>query len=402
MTHEIITAEHVEIIRRSEVPSLMDRIRSSWKSKNLIVRVRRLLEIDPSSACQRMFNATIHDLREKIVVAGIDIAKEAALQSKLPPVTSAEDLEHYPTAKLIDLAYKIGFFSRPEWRRISRCYEIRRDLEHEDNEYEAGIEDCVYIFETCINVVLARDPVQLLRVTDVKEIVEESTPAIPNETLLSEFHTAPSPRQEEILKFLMNVALDKTQSDIVQQNAFNFIERLSPLIHNTVRLNLAKYFQDKIGRTTLNRRQALVACATGLLSYLKQTQVIDFFEDVYKNMLKVGTNWDAYDKHSDVIRAFTEVGGFSFCPPQPKKKILKYLVLTYLGSRGGLTRYGHTRPVFFSNTAAPLIEEIITQNRIQVHEELQELKDDSDIKDQCSYTHIARRFESLLDLVEEQ
>ena len=60
---------------------------------------------------------------------------------------------------------------------MHRCYEIRRDLEHEDDEYEAGIEDCVYMFRTCIDVVLSRDPVELLRVTDVKEIIEESTPA---------------------------------------------------------------------------------------------------------------------------------------------------------------------------------------------------------------------------------
>ena len=133
MTDELIPAEHVEIIRKSEVSVLMDQIRPSWKTKNLITRVQRLLEVDPSSACQRILNAAVHDLREKINVAGLDIAKQAAAQNKLPPVTTAEDLEYYPTAKLIDLAYRIGFLSRPEWRRLSRCYEIRRDLEHEDD-----------------------------------------------------------------------------------------------------------------------------------------------------------------------------------------------------------------------------------------------------------------------------
>lgn len=383
------------------MPSLMDQIRPSWKTKNLITRVQRLLEVDPSSACQRLLNAAIHDLREKINVAGLDIAKEAAVQNKLPPITTAEDLEHYPTAKLVDLAYKIGFLSRPEWRRLSRCYEIRRDLEHEDDEYEAGIEDCVYVFRTCIDVVLSRDPVHLIRVTDVKDIIEGATPAIPTETLVEEFRTAPAPRQEEILKFLMSVAMDNGQSEIVQQNAFTFLGRLSPLTHNSVRLSLAKHFQDKIGRTTLDRQHALVACAMGLLSYLKRSQVIDFFDSIYNEMHAVGTSWDAYENHGDVIRSFTEVGGFIFCPDGPKEKILKYLVLTYLGSRGRRTSYGHVREVFYSNSAAPLVEEIITKDRNLIADALQALRNDRDVEGKCDYSHIARRFENLIDLLDQ-
>ena len=401
MTHEIIPAKHVEIIRRSEVPSLMDQIRPSWKTKNLITRVQRLLEVDPSSACQRILNAAIHDLREKLIVAGLDIAKEAAIQAKLPPVTVAEDLEYYPTAKLIDLAYKIGFLSRPEWRRLSRCYEIRRDLEHEDDEYEAGIEDCIYVFRTCINVVLSRDPVELLRVTDVKDIVEGATPAVPTETLLEEFRNAPAPRQEEILKFLLSIALDKTQSEIIQQNAFTFLARLSPLTQNPVRLSLAKHLQEKIGRTTLDRRGARIAYEMGLLSYLKRSQVVDFFDSIYNAMHAVGISWGAYQKHGDVIRSFTEVGGFTFCPPDPKCKILKYLVLTYLGSRGGRTTYGNIREVFYSNTAAPLVEEIITSSRPLIAEDLRKLRDNRQVKDKCECSHIARRFEELIDLIDE-
>ena len=403
MKNEIIPAEHIEIIQRSDVPALMDQIRPAWKTKNLITRVQRLLEVDPSSACQRILNAAIHDLREKINIAGLDIAKEAASQSKLPPISStdAESLEHYPTAKLIDLAYKIGFLIRPEWRRLSRCYEIRRDLEHEDDEYEAGIEDCVYVFRTCIDVVLSRDPVQLIRVTDIKEIIEEATPAVPTETLLDDFRLAPAPRQEEILKFLMSIALNKEQSEIVQQNAYTFMGRLSPLTQNSVRLNLAKHLQDKIGRTTLDRRRARVASALGLLSYLKQSQVTDFFDSIYREMDDVGTNWGAYEKHGDVIRSFTEVGSFQFCPAEPKAKILKYLIVTYLGSRGGQTRYGNIKKVFYSNSAAPLVEDIITTDRKLIADDLRALREDKDVEAKCNYSHIERRFENLIDLLDQ-
>lgn len=157
------------MIQDSGVPQLMTRIRPQWQSKGLIERVRRLMMVDPSSACQRLLNATIADLREKINIAGLDIARDAAKANKLPSVERPEDIENYSTANIIGLSYRMGLLTRPEWRRLSRSYEIRRDLEHEDSEYEAGVEDCVYVFKTCIEAVLSRDPVTLIRVSEVKE-----------------------------------------------------------------------------------------------------------------------------------------------------------------------------------------------------------------------------------------
>ncbi|MCY3840781.1 MAG: hypothetical protein OXH09_19385 [Gammaproteobacteria bacterium] len=174
-----LTAEG-DITETSKVDVLLNHIRPEWRAKNLIQRVEKLLNVDPSSACQRLFNAAIHDLRQKIVIAGLDIAKEASKQHKLPPITKAEDIEDYPVMRIIDLAYRIGLLSRPEWRRILRAYDIRKDLEHEDDEYEAGLEDCVYIFKTCIEFVLSKDPIELLKLTDIKNIVESDSPKYPH------------------------------------------------------------------------------------------------------------------------------------------------------------------------------------------------------------------------------
>ena len=142
----------------ASVDGLLFRIRPEWQAKRLVQRVTALLPVDPSSACQRLLNAAIKDLQSKIVIAGIDLAAEAAKLNKLPPVTKAEDvLEHYSTTNTLDLAYRVGLLTRPEWQRLKLAYDIRKNLEHEDDEYEAQPEDCIYIFSTCINIVLARE-----------------------------------------------------------------------------------------------------------------------------------------------------------------------------------------------------------------------------------------------------
>lgn len=389
-----------DLVRTSQAPALLDRVRPAWQSKSLVNRVRALLEVDPSSACQRLFNAALHDLRDKISIAGLDIAGEAAKQNGLPTVNKPEDIENYPPAKLIDLAYRIGLLSRPEWRRVHRCYEIRRDLEHEDDEYEAGIEDCVYIFATCIDVILARDPIHLLRVTDIKVLVEQASAVVPSLTLLEDYERAPQPRQEEICKFLISIALDKSQSDIVQQNSFAFLKAISSLTQNPVKLVLVTHVQEKIGRAKLDTRLARVSSAAGIFPYLKQSHREQFFSEFFDGMKAIGYLWSANDKHGELLRSLIEFGGLIFCPPTTRIKMLKWLVLLFIGEPGGRTSWGNIRHVYYSNSGAPLAAEIIKQAANVISDELKGLVEDKKVAALLKDQHISRRYELLIDSVE--
>ena len=71
---------------------LLAAIRPEWQAKRLVQRVVTLIPVDPSSACQRLLNAAIKDLQQKIVIAGIDLAIEAAKLNKLPPIMKADDV----------------------------------------------------------------------------------------------------------------------------------------------------------------------------------------------------------------------------------------------------------------------------------------------------------------------
>lgn len=397
---KVIPLPSAEIISSSEVPSLLNLVRPAWQAKSLIDRVRRLIEVDPSSACQRILNASIHDLRDKVIIVGLDLASEAAKLNSLPPVNKQEDIENYPTAKLIDLAYRIGLFSRPEWRRLHRCYEIRRDLEHEDDEYEAGIEDSIYIFKTCIEVILSRDPVHLLRVSDVKALIEQATTVAPSTALLSDYEHAPQPRQEEILKFLVAIALDKGQSDVVQQNAYSCLSAVESLTQNAVKLSLSSHLQEKINRHGIDPRMARVSSAAGIFPYLKKSHREDFFEVVYAQMEKVHYSWTSHAEHGELLRSFSEYGGLKYCPTSVRSKILKWLILLYIGEPGGRTSWGNVRNVFYSNIGAPLAADLITQAKELVRAEVQAINKDKQIVSLLSNQHLARRFESLLDLVE--
>ena len=400
MSSSLIPSSGLALVKTSNVPALLEQIRPAWQSKSLINRVKALLNVDPSSACQRLFNAAIHDLREKITVAGLDIAAEAARQNNLPSVSKAEDIENYPPAKLIDLAYRIGLLSRPEWRRVHRCYEIRRDLEHEDDEYEAGIEDCVYIFTTAIEVILSRDPVHLLRVADIKDLIQQASAVVPSIDLLNDYEKAPQPRQEEICKFLVSIATDRAQSDIVQQNSYNFLIAIADITKQPVKLSLAAHIQERIGRNRLEARMARVSIAAGAFPYLKQSHREQFFTDILANLTAIGHHWSQYAKHGELLRNLAEFGGLKHCPVGVRGKVLHWLVSLYLGQRGGQTSYGNVRHVFYSNTGAPLAAEMIKDAKDIIASELRAMKTEKEIANLLESSHIARRFEYLMDLIE--
>ncbi len=393
--YQIVPKEQYELTQNAMANVWLGKIRPVWKARALIDRVRQLIPVDLSSACQRLLNAAIHDLREKVFTAGIDIAQQIANENKLPPIEKLEDIEGYPTAKLLDLCYKMGILSRAEWRKLQRSYDIRRDLEHEDDQYQAGLEDCVYIFTTCIDIVLSRDPVQLLKVTDVKEVVEKPAQFVPSSQLLEDYQHAPQVRHEEIGRFLISSALEQNNPDIVRRNCIELMRYLEPVIPPQVKIVLASDLGQRVGRN-LDIVHAKVAFACGALPYLRQRLVHDFFESLFKKMVEVGYEWQNYSQHTELLETLEDIGGFENCPPDLLPRFIKWLTLAYVGEPG----YGHSgRPVFYSNTAAPIIHRLFEKAQKQVFGVLRELSEDKDVKVAIRRSKpVARRYESLLDM----
>jgi hypothetical protein len=398
---ELIPSTNMEIIEASGVNALLSQIRPHWQAKNLIQRVTKLLHVDPSSACQRLFNASIHDLREKILYAGVDIAAEAAKQHKLPPITNAENIENYSTSRMIDLAYRMGLLSRPEYRRILRAYDIRKDLEHEDDEYEAGVEDCVYIFRTCVDVILSKDPIELIKLTDIKEIVENSEASTLNESLLEEFEYAPESRQLEIYKFLVSSSLNVELPDVVRHNCYMALYSLKSIAHSQVLITCARDFVKRVGKRGPSLIEVRVAYGSGLLAYLKQAQIKDFYDNYFSEMSKIGYSWGAHNSHGELLRNLDEIGGLDFCPDDCLEQYIEWLVLCYVGSSGGRTSYGNVRNVYYSNVGAPIALKLLKNKTRNIQTIISKLETDSrSIVYAISDEHVARRFNTILDEIE--
>lgn len=383
-------------ISKSGIQNVLNDIRPVWKGRNLIQRVERLLPVDPSSACQRLFNAAIHDLKEKIIVIGVDLAKEVAILNRLPGLTNEDDVLNYNVAKTIDLTYRMGILNRAEWRRLHRCYEIRRDLEHEDNEYEAVLEDCFYIFKSAIDIVLSKDPIELLKVTDVKEIIETATNLTLSEEFLTNYKSAPTLRQKEINELLVSYSFDETKPDVVRENSIAVMRSISPLTNITVTMNIAGVIESRLGTNGLDLKTAKIGYACGVIGYFKKVRLKDFYSKIYDELKSAGSDWAEQVK---IVRKIEDIGGIIHCPPELYKDFLFRLVKYYIGEESYGPRSAY-RSVFFSDAATPIIKRIVAADGKRAASVLEELRSDPNIKVLIENIYVGRRFEMLVDSTE--
>lgn len=398
----VIPNENLEIINESDAPQILQNIREEWQARSLIQRVEKLLPIDPSSACQRLFNASMHDLREKIVILGVDIAAKIAQDNNLPAIKTDEDVvDNYNVKHIIDLSYYIGLLSRPEWRKICRVYDIRKDLEHEDDEYEAGVEDVVYIFKTTIDTVLSRDPIHLVRLDDIMDIIQKPEKIGPlDPDIINDYEKAPENRQQEIFNFLVFKAVNPDEPELIRNNCYNALKYLKNSTKIKVILNASKKFNSKFSRS-LDYEQMRVAKASGIISYLSKLQKESFYQKYYELMEDISYHWTKYSEHGPLLRQFKEIGALSNnIPKKPLIKIVNWLILLYLGEPGGYGPYGRNRSVFYSDTGAALAYEILENSSNSVNKELiLEIQENTDTIDQLIQDkHIKRRFENIIDL----
>src|SRR5205807_2398450 len=123
------------------------------------------------------------------------------------------------------------------------------------------------------------------------------------------------------------------------------------------------HVQDRIGREHMTLREARVASAAGVLPYLRKAQRRDFFGRYLERMQTIGYSWRKHAHHGELLRGLTEVGGLTAVLDDQREDYVRWLTLAYIGEPGGYGTMGRNRKVFYSNSAAPLVEQLLSESR---------------------------------------
>ena len=136
------------------------------------------------------------------------------------------------------------------------------------------------------------------------------------------------------------------------------------------------------------------------MPYIRRAARVAFFDDVFVQLQRIGYNWSAFAEHGDILRSFKEYGSLAACPPDQKSKILWWHVMTYIGSPGGRTQYGNFRKVYYSNSASPIIREMIEAEGSGLLPMLERLRTEKQVKSALANPDVAKRFEELVDSID--
>jgi len=81
------------------------------------------------------------------------------------------------------------------------------------------------------------------------------------------------------------------------------------------------------------------------------------------------------------------------------KGILRWLILCYVGEPGGVTRYGHRRDVFYSDSASSIIKRLVQRSGARELAIIKDLQTDREVKAALSRSRaVAQRFEDIVDI----
>jgi len=390
MAEDVLKLKEENLIIESKVVHLFDDVREIWKDRNIIKRSLLLLKVDPSSACQRIFNAAIFDLKEKLILLGIDLIKTAVRIHKMEEINTTDDIKDYKTRNIIELSKNIGILSEVERSRMQRVYDIRNDLEHEDIVYEANESDVIYVFQTCIETVLSKDPIKVLRVSDIQKLIESKDRVYPEYSMVEDFKTTMGTNQLEIVEQLIGISLDERKDEVMIENAFNTLNAFGEHIQNDVKLSLIKKFDDKF--INITKKSGTVFYAAGLFPYIDTKYRKNFFETLNNNLINIGFEWTKYPSHRGVLSIFLEIGYLNYCPKEIVYDIIKWMMRLYLGVTAVNSPY---RNVYYSDVGASLVKQIFTnsfkvilsyKSKILEDEDIKKLiENDQNIKDRFDY-----------------
>lgn len=197
---------------------------------------------------------------------------------------------------------------------------------------------------------------------------------------------------------MSSAARDDKKPDIVRQNS---IEALRSLRHRTKRTAMAEvgaFIQEKLRGQCLNLVDMKIAAAGGFSAYLKKARVREFLEEFLVEMEKIGYGWTSHERHSKILEDFEDFGGFGVFPEDLRQRLVLWMVLCYIGEPGGY-RMGRSRPVFYSNVAAPLIERFFANGSL-IYNDIEQSAKYKLVKAAITDVHIARRWERLRDLAD--
>ncbi len=375
----------------------LSEIREPWQTSRLVERVRQLISVDHSCACQKLFNTAIWDIKDKLGQWGEDFVYKIAYKNSKISRGTVNPISGLSTTELLNLSYRSKLLSFEQWQLITECYQIRCKLEHEDRYFEVSSLETEKFFDVCINEVLSVDSMEIKEYDNFETITELTELAVPSQLLLSSFGSMSLENQVDATTFLIDVATNSSELMRATQNSVISLIHLRESLSDHAKQEVALKYSDPNIHHIDSRLVESLKCADAL-RFIETSSKSKFYESVYLSMIEVGEDWNKGQQQLEILQSFTELGSLDECPEQHRTNIFNWMALTYIGQDSGDSAYISERNVYFSKEASPVIQRLIIEANYISNAMIDTLLTDSAIAVLAENSFIAKRFERFLQL----
>lgn len=373
------------------------KLREPWRSSRLIERVERLVLVDHSCACQKLFNTAIWDIKDKLGDWGEDFVYKIAHSPRNTNRGIENTIEGLSTTELLNLSYKSKLLKFEQWEMMTECYQIRCKLEHEDKRFEVNSLETEKFFNVCINEVLNVEKIEIETIDQFEYLYDTSRIAVPSKVLIDSFAEWSKSKRERTIMFLLDLATDSSISVSVRHNSRTSLMFLRTHLTDDLKKAIANRYSDPNIQHIDSDLLETLRCID-VLRLIDRSSNSKFFESVYVAMNEVGEEWYKGIKQVEVLQSFTELGSLDECPNRHKVNIFNWLALTFIGQDSGNTAYVSDRNVYFDKDASSFIQRLIREAHFISDRMINDLLLDEIISVRIENSFIAARFERFIEL----
>lgn len=393
VSRNIIASDDEIIGAWTSLPGVINKIPPELRSKGL---ARMCIAVSAGlfdSAINYIWNASVVELRNKVINFGLNIVGEAINKKDF----DESKLNDFKDSELLDLCLKLNLITEDGFFFLDQCREIRNNFSaaHPTIGDIDNYEFISYV-NRCAKYALGNEhnPIgvnisDFLNALKLSKFTQEQL-----DTWIERLNKTHEAQRVLVFSNLHGIYCDSNSSEETRVNSLNILEKFRANLSPTIKSNLIDKHQDYLakGKTDKHIASRNFFEKLALLELLGESEHHSIISNATKKLLSVHQSIDNFYNEPPFAERLLQLSSQGSIPKTAKDEFVTTVIICAIGNQYGT-----------SNAATPSYEKIVQNfSPDEVRIMLESVETDGIIKRRIdNYARCKRRFKILVSLVDE-
>lgn len=393
VSRDIIASDDEIIGAWSSLPRVMSKIPQELRSKGL---ARMCIAVSAGlfdSAINYIWNASVVELRNKVINFGLNIVGEAINKKDF----DESKLNDFKDSELLDLCLKLNLITEDGFFFLDQCREIRNNFsaahptigDIDDHEFISYVNRCAKYALGNEHNPIGVNISDFLNALKLSKFTQEQLT-----TWIERLNKTHEAQRVLVFSNLHGIYCDSSSSEETRVNSLNILEEFKSNLSPTIKSNLIDNHQDYLakGKTDKHTASRNFFEKLGLLELLGESEHHSIISNATKRLLSVHQSIDNFYNEPPFAERLLQLSSQGSIPRTAKNEFVTTVITCAIGNQYGT-----------SNSANPSYKKLVQNfSPDEVRIMLESVESDSIIKRRVdNYPRCKRKFKILVSLVDE-